>query len=152
VKRIVLTFAITLLAALSGAVRAEPYLAVRQGLKCAACHQNPTGGGMRTALGNSWAQNVLAEHRLDIPGIGPWMGSIGRYLSLGGDLRTGESDTDLPHQPSVKDSGIQEGRVYVQLTCSPTGSSSISTSGSRQATTSDSSPTPSCGCGTVRST
>jgi hypothetical protein len=119
VKPIVLALAGLLLAALAGTARAEPYLAIRQGLKCAACHQNPTGGGMRTALGNSWAQGVLAEHRLDIPGVGPWMGSIGRYLSLGGDLRYDESNTSLPHQPSVKESGISEGRVYVQLNLLP---------------------------------
>lgn len=118
-KRAVLTFAITLLAALSGIARAEPYLAVRQGLKCAACHQNPTGGGMRTALGNSWAQNVLAEHRLDIPGIGPWMGSIGRFLSVGADLRASRSDTEVPHQDSIKDSGVEEMRAYLQLNLLP---------------------------------
>ena len=118
-KPIVLALAATLLAVLSGAARAEPYLAVRQGLKCAACHQNPTGGGMRNALGNSWAQNVLAEHRLDLPGVGPWMGSIGRYLSLGADLRYDESHTDVPHQRPVRESGISEGRVYVQLNLLP---------------------------------
>ena len=118
-KRYVLTLAIALLAALSCAARAEPYLAVRQGLKCAACHQNPTGGGMRTALGNSWAQNVLAEHRVDIPGVGPWMGSLGRFLSLGADIRASEKYTDVPHQDSIRESGFDEVRAYVQLNLLP---------------------------------
>jgi len=70
-------------------VRAEPYLMVRTGAKCSACHTNQTGGGKRTAFAHIHAHDI--EHDLDLlpipPGVKPFNGEINQYLSIGSDLR-----------------------------------------------------------------
>src|SRR5436309_10503892 len=69
--------------------RAEPYLMVREGAKCSACHTNQTGGGKRTAFAHIHAHDI--EHDLDLlpvpPGVKPFNGEINSYASIGGDLR-----------------------------------------------------------------
>ena len=68
---------------------AEPYLMVREGAKCSACHTNQTGGGKRTAFAHIHAHDIL--HDLDIlpipPGTKPFNGEVNQYLSFGSDLR-----------------------------------------------------------------
>ncbi len=74
---------------------AEPYLAVRQGLHCSGCHVNPTGGGLRNAAGNAFAQNELAARRIDT-GATQWLGELNRFVSFGGDFRGSATYTDFP--------------------------------------------------------
>ncbi|HEX7027706.1 MAG TPA: hypothetical protein VF268_10730 [Gammaproteobacteria bacterium] len=96
---------------------AEPYLAVRSGLKCMACHTNPTGGGKRNEYGNIYAQQTLAAPGKNESGTGePWTGSINRYLALGADFRGEFSVTDVPGAPDVSSEFIyEESLVYLQL-------------------------------------
>ena len=83
------------LLSLSLPVAAEPYLAVRQGQKCSGCHVNPTGGGLRNAAGNAFAQNQLAAQRIDT-GETQWLGELNRFISFGGDFRGSATYTDFP--------------------------------------------------------
>jgi len=89
------------------AALAEPYLAVRSGLKCGACHVNPTGGGKRTEFGAIYGQTAFAASRLDpatgaavpegAPEPAPWTGKINDHIGLGADLRANATATFIPH-------------------------------------------------------
>src|SRR3989442_5023084 len=81
--------ALAALGLLASQARAEPYLMVREGAKCSACHTNQTGGGKRTAFAHIHAHDI--EHDLDLlpvpPGVKPFNGELNSYASIGGDLR-----------------------------------------------------------------
>lgn len=68
---------------LSRPSNAEPRFAVREGLACAACHVNRTGGGMRTAFGVAWAQTNLPTWRI----AGGFDPRLGESVSVGANLR-----------------------------------------------------------------
>jgi hypothetical protein len=104
--------ALWLLALLSlapGFASAEPYLAVRSGSKCIACHVNPAGGGKRNEFGAAFGQTALVRERLDlktgvaISSAGAaaesalWTGKLNDHVAIGGDLRA--------NAQSVKESG-----------------------------------------------
>jgi hypothetical protein len=97
---------------------AEPYLAVQSGLKCAQCHVNPTGGGLRTQFGNLWAQTQLAARRIG-PAEDAWTGQIGKVLSIGGNLRANYQGINVPDQGTSSGFDLQEARVYVDVALIP---------------------------------
>lgn len=66
--------------------QAEPYLSVRSGQACSACHANTTGGGLRTDFGSAYAQNTLSVRPLLETPLVPEIGIAGG-LRLGGDAR-----------------------------------------------------------------
>jgi hypothetical protein len=85
------------------------------GLKCSVCHENPTGGGLRTAFGNTFAQTQLAANRIDFGEAGMWTGALNRFVSLGADLRAAATITDIPRTATRDEFDVQELRVYLQL-------------------------------------
>jgi len=114
--------ALVLLAALllwSTPARAEPYLAVREGLKCMQCHVNPTGGGMRTVFGNAYAESRLAAQRLETPDAGQWADAIKNMITLGGDVRAQYQYTDIPHEPSQNAFETETMRLYLAANIIP---------------------------------
>jgi hypothetical protein len=98
---------------------AEPYFAVRQGLKCAGCHVNPSGGGMRNVYGNTWGQTVLPARRIEVPGMEMWTGAINQYLAAGGNLRAGATYIDVPNNDAQSEFDVEEMRVYGAATLIP---------------------------------
>ena len=65
---------------------AEPYLAVKNKLKCVACHVNPNGGGLRNkAFGQTYGQFLLPSS--SIAYNARKLTEITQYISLGGDAR-----------------------------------------------------------------
>ncbi|MEP7246201.1 MAG: hypothetical protein ABI885_21320 [Gammaproteobacteria bacterium] len=103
---------------LAPVAKAEPYLAVRTGLKCAQCHVNPTGGGLRTPFGNIYAQTQLAAQRLG-PEDEPWTGMIGRFLAVGGNLRANANGVRVPHQKDTSEFAVEEARVFLDASLIP---------------------------------
>ncbi len=103
----------------SSEASAEPYFAVRQGMKCVSCHVNPTGGGMRNSYGNIWAQTMLPERRIEVPDLEMWTGTINRYLGAGGNLRANGTHVDVPNEEAQSEFDVEEMRVYGAVTIVP---------------------------------
>jgi len=99
-------------ALLPRAALAEPYLAVETGLKCGACHVNPTGGGLRTAFGDTFAQFALPARHL-ATGADTWNGALGEFLRLGGDLRFDANATQVPHTQTLDQFELEQSRIYL---------------------------------------
>jgi len=103
----------------SGVARAEPYLAVQTGFKCVQCHVNPSGGGLRNSFGNVFAQTQLAAKRLGGDDAELWTGSVGRFISIGGNLRANASYAKIPDQQSTDEFAVEEARVYLDVAVIP---------------------------------
>ncbi len=100
------------------AVWAEPQFAVQTGLKCVACHSNPTGGGLRNAFGSNWGQTELPSRYVDV-GEERWSGAVSRYLSVGANLRATGSYFDVPNESVQNEFDIEEARLYIELNAIP---------------------------------
>jgi hypothetical protein len=100
------------------AAQAEPYLAVQFGLKCNACHVDPTGGGLRSTFGDVLAQTVIPSAHLDT-GMDNWTGALGNYLRTGGDLRFDAQVTETPHTPTNQEFSLEQARIYLEANVIP---------------------------------
>ncbi|MFZ0499523.1 MAG: hypothetical protein WAU49_14705 [Steroidobacteraceae bacterium] len=108
-----------LLSALVGSQAfAEPYLAIRMGLKCEVCHVNPTGGGLRSDYGDVFAQTVLPAHPIQ-GDWGLWTGEVAKVLRVGGDLRYDFNATQTPGSKTTAQLEVQQGRVYAEAEAIP---------------------------------
>ena len=98
---------------LGGRAFAEPYLAVRYGLKCTTCHVNPTGGGLRTSFGDVFSQTQLPAHPIR-GDWGLWTGAVTKWLRVGGNFRYDANFTRTPGEPNTDHLQIQQGRLYAE--------------------------------------
>ncbi len=80
--------AATIVAAGGAHTAPEPYLALRTGLKCSACHVNRSGGGGRSAYGSVYAQTQLPMRTGTVRDR-----ALNDFLSVGWDLRAVGSGT-----------------------------------------------------------
>lgn len=91
---------------------AEPYLAVREGLACSACHVNPSGAGLRTAYGNVYAQQQLAA--ASGPAEAPaWTGMLGDRFALGANARVSARQTEVENRDDSLDFGVDRVSLYL---------------------------------------
>jgi hypothetical protein len=97
---------------------AEPYLAVMTGYKCNVCHVNPTGGGLRSEFGVTYAKVLLPAETVDNT-LDAWTGKVTDRLQVGGDLRTDWSRVTAPNSPSQQSFQLEQFRVYANLTIIP---------------------------------
>jgi hypothetical protein len=92
--------------------QAEPYFAIQTGYKCRVCHVSPTGGGMRTAFGATYAQTSLSRRLVgDL-----WDDKVGGTLSVGGDLRVNAAVRDVPGQENDAQFETEEALLYAHFT------------------------------------
>jgi len=98
---------------LSVPLQAEPYLALRTGLKCSQCHVNHTGGGGRNAFGNAWAQTQLPIMTGTVR-----TRNLNDWVSLGLDMRAAFSASITDRSPrTVMD--IPEAQMQVEARLVP---------------------------------
>ena len=97
---------------------AEPYLAVRTGQKCLACHVNPTGGGKRTPYGDVYGKQSLAKQQLMDPNK-VWDGKVNDFLALGADLRYNLESTSTPNENTSTEFKLEEASLYLDINLIP---------------------------------
>jgi hypothetical protein len=103
-------------------LRSEPYIAVREGLKCAQCHVNKTGGGKRTKYGGIYSQTLLPMKVMTGSGQSALFdGNLNEFISVGGNFRV--NDVTLFEQTSStgekaessNDLQVANANVYLQV-------------------------------------
>ena len=112
-KVVLRLFVLLSLAVVSQSSFAEPYLAVQKGFKCGMCHTSPSGGGKRNVYGNVYEQTELSERTLDLGEL--WTGELGKYFAVGGDIRGGWNQVDVPGQPKTSETDLEEFLAYVEI-------------------------------------
>jgi hypothetical protein len=105
---------------MAGIAGAEPYIAVANGLKCASCHVNPTGGGKRNLFGMTFARTQLASRTVLPDDDGPgWNSSVNKWFGIGGDYRGGYRAVDVGAAPSTSSTTVTRSTVYAEVKAVP---------------------------------
>jgi len=95
--------------------RAEPYIAMRAGLQCSACHVNHTGGGMRTSYGVDYGLEKLPAKVVPLlEGAQAARGVLSGFLSIGADFR-GANASRFARSDDTNTFETEEGNLYADL-------------------------------------
>jgi hypothetical protein len=81
-----------------GFLFAEPYFAIREGLKCSSCHINKTGGGQRTRMGAGYGTQQLPWKKIDLQEK-----KVPHYWSLHDDLVALGGDFNFLNQTTFEE-------------------------------------------------
>lgn len=96
------------------AATAEPYLALREGLTCAACHVNRTGGGGRTTYGSGYGRQSLPWRRVrDADKL--FDGELAAHVRLGGDLRASYTGNLREAAPYIGEYRLAAANLYLSV-------------------------------------
>lgn len=108
--------AIVLILILHCAVTAEPYFAVREGLKCSACHVNKTGGGKRTTFGAGYGAIDLPWKPLDLQGqkIPHYFTLFNEIVSIGANVRAFHRSTFSEGEIEANTFQVDKSNLYLQ--------------------------------------
>ena len=87
---------------------AEPWIAIKTGLKCSACHVNRSGGGARNDFGSVYAQTQLTWAPGEVKSR-----ALTEFLFIGFDLRLKASGTLRQVSPRTS-IDLDEAQVYLE--------------------------------------
>lgn len=99
----------------ANALHAEPFLTIRTGYKCMACHVNPAGGGKRTSFGQIYGQTALPAR----PATSLLTEVVSRHLDIGGDLRTSATASVIPGEEDQLAFANDRATVYIEAKLVP---------------------------------
>src|SRR5262245_32916593 len=101
------------------AARAEPYIALQNGLSCGACHVNVTGGGARTPFGSGVGRQALPWFRVEDAHKDLWDGAVGERLRVGADLRAAYLGHLRADEPYIGEYTLSTATLYVAFELLP---------------------------------
>lgn len=96
-------------------LQAEPYLAIKAGLHCNACHVSPGGGGMRTEFGQAFGRNLSVKQ----DSAATLKGQLSEYLRFGGDFRGGFTAIDNEDNDSQSEFSTDQTTLYINADLIP---------------------------------
>ena len=99
----------------SVAVFAEPYLAIKSGLRCSSCHVSPTGGGMRNSFGQNFGRSLAANEK-QISGISS---ELNENIRIGGDFRGGAQSISVDGQEDQFNFDTERASIYLHADLVP---------------------------------
>lgn len=100
---------------ISLSVFAEPYLAIKSGLRCSSCHVSPTGGGMRNHFGQEYGRSLAASNQQ----LSRISSGINEHLNIGGDFRGRAQSISVDGQDDQFNLDTERASIYLHADLIP---------------------------------